>query len=69
MGSGEMTAMVLERQGAPLAARRLPVPEPGPGQVVIKVSACGICRTDLHVTDGDLTEPKLPLIPGHHNLR
>ena len=65
MGSGEMTAMVLERQGAPLAARRLAVPEPGPGQVLIKVGACGICRTDLHVTDGDLTEPKLPLIPGH----
>ena len=65
MGSREMTAMVLERQGTPLAARRLAVPEPGPGQVLIKVSACGICRTDLHVTDGDLTEPKLPLIPGH----
>lgn len=65
MSQGKMSAMVLERQGQPLEARRLPVPEPGPGQVLIKVGACGICRTDLHVTDGDLTDPKLPLIPGH----
>jgi len=65
MGPQEMTAMVLERAGAPLAAQRRAVPEPGPGQVLVKVSACGVCRTDLHVYDGDLTEPKLPLVLGH----
>ena len=65
MGPQEMAAMVLERAGAPLAARRLAVPEPGPGQVLVKVAACGVCRTDLHVFDGDLTEPKLPLVLGH----
>ena len=60
-----MRAMVLERQGEPLVERERPTPEPGPGQVGIRVAACGVCRTDLHVVDGDLTEPKLPLIPGH----
>jgi propanol-preferring alcohol dehydrogenase len=65
MGPQEMAAMVLERAGAPLVARRLAVPEPGPGQVLVKVAACGVCRTDLHVFDGDLTEPKLPLVLGH----
>jgi propanol-preferring alcohol dehydrogenase len=43
----------------------LPVPEPGPRQVLVKVEACGVCRTDLHVVDGDLRHPKLPLVPGH----
>ena len=43
----------------------LPVPEPGPGQVAIGVRACAVCRTDLHIVDGELTEPKLPLVPGH----
>jgi len=61
----EMRAMVLERPGEPLALNRLPVPEPGPGQLLVRVQACGVCRTDLHVVDGELTEPKLPLIPGH----
>jgi propanol-preferring alcohol dehydrogenase len=42
-----------------------PVPEPGPGQVLIRVKACGVCRTDLHIVDGELTQPKLPLVPGH----
>ena len=60
-----MDAMVLERQGEPLRAREIPDPDPGPGQVRIRVRACGVCRTDLHVVDGDLTEPKLPLVPGH----
>ena len=60
-----MRAMVLENQPGDLAARELPMPEPGPGQVLIRVSTCGVCRTDLHIVDGDLTEPKLPLIPGH----
>jgi propanol-preferring alcohol dehydrogenase len=60
-----MRAMVLERPGTPLVPRDLPDPVPGPGQVALRVTACGVCRTDLHVVDGDLTEPKLPLVPGH----
>jgi len=60
-----MRALVLERPGVPLELRELPDPEPGPGQVLLRVRACGVCRTDLHVVDGELTEPKLPLVPGH----
>ena len=60
-----MRAMVLDRPGEPLAERDLPVPEPGPGQVRLDVEACGVCRTDLHVVDGELPDPTLPLIPGH----
>jgi propanol-preferring alcohol dehydrogenase len=60
-----MRAMVLPRPGAALELQDLPKPEPGPGQLLIRVTACGICRTDLHVLDGELTEPALPLIPGH----
>jgi propanol-preferring alcohol dehydrogenase len=60
-----MNAMVLERPGTPLAARDLPAPDPGPGQVRIRVRTCAVCRTDLHIVDGDLTRPKLPLVPGH----
>jgi propanol-preferring alcohol dehydrogenase len=60
-----MRAMVLERQGEPLRPAELPDPRPGPGQVLVAVAACGVCRTDLHIVDGDLTEPKLPLVPGH----
>jgi len=60
-----MRAMVLEAPGAPLVARDLPDPEPGPGQVRLRVRACGVCRTDLHVCDGELPRPKLPLVPGH----
>ncbi|HEV7562310.1 MAG TPA: zinc-dependent alcohol dehydrogenase family protein [Solirubrobacterales bacterium] len=57
--------MVLERAGEPLRPAQLPDPAPGPGQVLIAVSACGVCRTDLHILDGELSEPKLPLVPGH----
>jgi propanol-preferring alcohol dehydrogenase len=60
-----MRAMVLSEQRKPLRQADLPVPEPGPGQLRVQVHACGVCRTDLHVVDGDLTEPKLPLVPGH----
>ena len=60
-----MRAMVLERPGTALVMRELPLPEPGPGQVRIAVQACGVCRTDLHVLDGELAEPKLPLVLGH----
>ncbi|MFC5269989.1 zinc-binding alcohol dehydrogenase family protein [Adhaeribacter terreus] len=58
-------AMVLEKQGQPLILKKVPVPVPTERQVLVKVLACGVCRTDLHVLDGELTEPKLPLIPGH----
>jgi len=60
-----MKAMVLRAPRAPLGEVDLPVPEPGAGQVLIEVGACGVCRTDLHVVDGDLTEAKLPIVPGH----
>src|SRR3954471_20132956 len=60
-----MRAMVLERGREPLRRMDLPVPEPGPGQVAIEVRACAVCRTDLHIVDGELTAPKLPLVPGH----
>jgi alcohol dehydrogenase, propanol-preferring len=60
-----MRAMVLERQREPLRAADLPEPEPGPGQVVVRVHACAVCRTDLHVADGELPDPKLPLVLGH----
>ena len=59
-----MRAMILEAQGIPLVEADLPVPEPGPGQIRVKVRACGVCRTDLHVLDGDLRDPKLPLVMG-----
>ena len=55
-----MQAMVLERAGEPLHAAELPVPTPGPHQILIKVAACGVCRTDLHVVDGELQQPKAP---------
>jgi alcohol dehydrogenase, propanol-preferring len=60
-----MHAMVLQRSGTSLVYRKMPVPEPGPDQVLIKVRACGVCRTDLHVVDGELPDPKLLVIPGH----
>ena len=60
-----MRAMVLDAPRRPLRCRAMKVPTPGPGQVLIRVHACAVCRTDLHVVDGDLTEPKLPLVPGH----
>jgi propanol-preferring alcohol dehydrogenase len=60
-----MTAMVLERPGQPLLLDNLSVPLPAPGQILIRVHACGICRTDLHVADAELPEPKLPLVLGH----
>jgi alcohol dehydrogenase, propanol-preferring len=57
--------MVLHRAGEPLRAEELPDPRTGAGQVLLEVAACGICRTDLHVVDGELPDPKLPLVPGH----
>ena len=58
-------AMVLERPGTPLRLEQVSVATPGPGQVLLRVHACGICRTDLHIVDGELTEAKLPIVPGH----
>lgn len=60
-----MKAMVLQRPGTPLLQQELPVPSRSAGQVLVKVTACGVCRTDLHVADGELKDPKLPIIPGH----
>ncbi len=60
-----MRAMVLHAPGEPLRLEDTPVPEPGAGQVLLRVLACGVCRTDLHVVDGELPDPKLPLVPGH----
>jgi propanol-preferring alcohol dehydrogenase len=57
--------MVLDAAGTPLREADLPAPEPGPGELLLEVAACGVCRTDLHIVDGELTEPKLPLVPGH----
>jgi propanol-preferring alcohol dehydrogenase len=61
----KMRAMVLEAVRQPLALRDLPVPEPGPGEILIAITACGVCHTDLHIVDGELAAPRLPLIPGH----
>ena len=60
-----MRAMLLDKPRSPLREANVPLPEPDPRQVLIEVRACGVCRTDLHVVDGELTSPKLPLIPGH----
>jgi propanol-preferring alcohol dehydrogenase len=57
--------MLFEKAGAALREAELPIPKPGPGQLLIHISACAVCRTDLHVVDGELTQPKLPLVPGH----
>jgi propanol-preferring alcohol dehydrogenase len=60
-----MRAMQLDAPRQPLHSKDLPIPTPAPGQVLIRMRACGVCRTDLHVVDGDLTQGKLPITPGH----
>ncbi|MFZ3286703.1 MAG: alcohol dehydrogenase catalytic domain-containing protein, partial [Telluria sp.] len=60
-----MRAMLLEQPGAPLRAVRRPIPAPGAHEVLIRVGACGVCRTDLHIADGELAPHRLPLVPGH----
>ena len=60
-----MRAMLLEKAGQPLRLKEVPRRQPGAGQVLIRVGACAVCRTDLHIVDGELMQPKLPLIPGH----
>ena len=63
--STTMTAMALYAPHAPLVMETRPLPAPGPGEIRLKVEACGVCRTDLHVFDGELTKPKRPIVPGH----
>ena len=58
-------AMALVAPRQPLVALHRPVPDPGPGEVLLEVGACGVCRTDLHIADGDLPLPRSPLVPGH----
>src|SRR5262245_7156838 len=60
-----MRSMVLDRPGAALTMREGPLPIPGAGEILVEVKACGVCRTDLHVVDGELPNPKLPIVPGH----
>jgi alcohol dehydrogenase, propanol-preferring len=60
-----MRAMVLDRPRTALALRERPVPQPAPDEILIEIEACGVCRTDLHVVDGELPHPKLPVVPGH----
>ena len=60
-----MNAMVLKKIKTPLEWTELADPQPGPGEIRVKVAACGVCRTDLHVVDGELPDPKVPIIPGH----
>lgn len=60
-----MRAMVLDRPRSPLVMLERPVPSPGTGEILVAVAACGVCRTDLHVVDGELEHPRLPIIPGH----
>jgi alcohol dehydrogenase, propanol-preferring len=60
-----MQAIVLERPGEPLKPAELPDPTPGPGQLLLKVAACAVCRTDLHLRDGEIDAPKLPVVLGH----
>jgi alcohol dehydrogenase, propanol-preferring len=60
-----MRAMVLARPKTPLKMQERPIPQPAAGEILIEIAACGVCRTDLHVVDGELPNPKLPIIPGH----
>jgi alcohol dehydrogenase, propanol-preferring len=57
--------MILEKSAASLRAAHIPVPKPAANEILLRVSACAVCRTDLHVVDGELPDPKLPLVPGH----
>src|SRR5580700_7148147 len=64
-GPRNMKAMVLRAIGQPLVFEERAEPRPGPGEIRLRVEACAVCRTDLHVVDGDLPNPRLPIIPGH----
>lgn len=60
-----MRAMILDEPRTPLRRVEIAVPQPGTGQILLQVEACGVCRTDLHLVDGELAHPRLPVIPGH----
>ncbi|HEX3756749.1 MAG TPA: alcohol dehydrogenase catalytic domain-containing protein, partial [Rhizomicrobium sp.] len=60
-----MHAMLLKRVGSPLEWTELPDRDPGPGEIRVRIAACGVCRTDLHVVNGELPHPKLSIVPGH----
>jgi alcohol dehydrogenase, propanol-preferring len=60
-----MRAVILERQGEPVTPTTLPDPEPGPGQLLLNIKACGVCRTDLHLRDHEIEATKLPVVLGH----
>jgi propanol-preferring alcohol dehydrogenase len=62
---GKMRALVLERSGLPLQPRRVSIPRPGAHDLLVRVLACAVCRTDLHVVDGELPDARLPIVPGH----
>ncbi|WP_153882732.1 alcohol dehydrogenase catalytic domain-containing protein, partial [Myxococcus sp. AB025B] len=62
---GTMRVMALHAPGQPLREERWPIPHPGPQEVLLRVRACAVCRTDLHLVDGELPRPKLPVVPGH----
>jgi propanol-preferring alcohol dehydrogenase len=64
-GDGTMRAMRIASRGAPLELVRIPVPTPGADEILLRVHACGVCRTDLHILDGELTDARYPLVPGH----
>ena len=65
MAAGTLHTMSLMRPGGSLEPRSLPVPDPPPGSVLVAVSACGVCRTDLHLIDGELPDIPYPIVPGH----
>jgi alcohol dehydrogenase, propanol-preferring len=65
MPGNTMRAMELDRPGRPLVMRERPLPQPAAGNILVVVSACGVCRTDLHVVDGEMPNPRLPIVPGH----
>src|SRR5437763_16902898 len=65
MSSAFMRAMVLDAPRAPLVMRERSLVRPPPGEILVEVAACGVCRTDLHVIDGELPDPKVPIVPGH----
>lgn len=60
-----MRAMLLDAPHSPLRLAEVPLPVPGPGEILLKIEACGVCRTDLHLVDGELPDPRLPIVPGH----
>ena len=65
MSANTFTCMRLHQAGHPLVQAQCTIPDAGPGQILLKVRACGVCRTDLHIVDGELPDMRLPIVPGH----